>query len=601
MDTLATRRERVDAAASDRDRLQALTDLSAALYEFDSNEAVSVANEAMTIAVVLGDNGAKAWALHNRGWAYSSLGLFDEALEDQLSARAQFELAGDMTGVANALMAIGDLYGDVGDTSTALEYLERARAPLKLTDDRLAMGLLTNLTGIALSHEGRHREALDIFEQAEDQYTEVGDFLRIGTARINQGFELLVLAKDAEGEDRESMIERARALAVEVIARGDSLGEDGRHTQAYGTFLMASALAAREDRRQALDVAAEAEEVAVTGGLDQLSIEIALDRVGWLIAECRLLEASTLLDQIVARSEKIDMKRAIVKAAERRADLLEALGDHEGALASYREFHRLDDALHSDEAERRARLTATRFQVERARREAELAQTRITELEALDQDKRDFLASISHELRTPLAAVLGFATELAESWDFFEPDEARALVRLIAGQSADISAIVDDLLTVTRLEAGTMNIFPARIDLHADLADMVESAGRDALRAIEWEGDAVVWADPLRVRQIIRNLITNAIRYGGDRIRVVVRSEGDTAVIEVRDSGGPIPEPRVRTMFDPFDHTDNGGRTPNSVGLGLAVARSLARFMNGDLTYRHDGESVFIVSLPNAP
>ena len=67
-------------------------------------------------------------------------------------------------------MAIGDLYGDVGDTSTALEYLDRAGAPLKLVNDELGMGLLTNLTGIALSHEGRHKEALDIFEQAEAVY-----------------------------------------------------------------------------------------------------------------------------------------------------------------------------------------------------------------------------------------------------------------------------------------------------------------------------------------------------------------------------------------------------------------------------------------------
>ncbi len=106
-----------------------------------------------------------------------------------------------MKGVANALMAIGDLYGDVGDTSTALEYLERARAPLKMIDDPQAHGLLANLTGIALSNEGRHREALDIFEQTEDIYTSIGDTLRIGTARINQGFEMMVLAKACEDED----------------------------------------------------------------------------------------------------------------------------------------------------------------------------------------------------------------------------------------------------------------------------------------------------------------------------------------------------------------------------------------------------------------
>jgi signal transduction histidine kinase len=329
-------------------------------------------------------------------------------------------------------------------------------------------------------------------------------------------------------------------------------------------------------------------------------VEIALDRAGWLIEDGQLDEAGFVLDEIVAKSEKIDMRRAVAKSMVLRADLLEALGDYPRALAAYREYHRLDGALHNDEAEKRARLSATRFQVERARREAELAQVRVSELEALDNEKRDFLASISHELRTPLSAVLGFATELAESWDGFEPDEARSLVRLIASQSADISSIVDDLLTVTRLEAGTMNIFPTEVDVSGHLADMAESAGRDAAIGIGWEGEVLVWADPTRLTQIVRNLITNAIRYGGEQIRVVVARSASTGVIEVRDSGGPIPPSRAETMFEPFDHSDNGGHTPNSVGLGLAVARSLARVMDGDLSYDYDGESVFRLTLPLA-
>ena len=600
MDTLATKRGRVAAAQNQGERLAALNDLAAALYDYDSNEAVEVANEALLLAQATDDALGRAWAMHNRGWALSSLGRLDEALDDQLSARAHFELEGNMQGVANALMAIGDLYGDVGDSATALEYLGRAAAPLKLANDELGMGLQTNLTGIALSHEGRHKEALDVFEQAEIAYTSLGDMLRVGTTQINQAFELLVIAEDAEGAERESFIARARDLVNRIVERGKELGEDGRHTLAYGKALMAQVHAAAGNRADALVVSAEAEAAANAGGLDQLSIEIALDRAGWLIEDCQLNEAGSLLDHIVAKSGEIETKRARARAAALRADLLEALGDHAGALASHREFHRLDGALHSDDAEKRTRLTATRFQVERARRETELAQLRVSELETLDHEKRDFLASISHELRTPLAAVLGFASELAEYWEGFEPAEARALVRLIATQSADISSIVDDLLTVTRLEAGSMRIYPAEVKVSEHLADMTESAGRDASCEIAWEGDVAVWADPTRVTQIVRNLLTNAIRYGGDQIRVVVRSTGSDGVIEVRDSGGPIPASRAETMFEPFDHSDNGGHTPNSVGLGLAVARSLARVMDGDLSYEYDGESVFRLLLPLA-
>ena len=217
----------------------------------------------------------------------------------------------------------------------------------------------------------------------------------------------------------------------------------------------------------------------------------------------------------------------------------------------------------------------------------------------LDHDKRDFLASVSHELRTPLSAVLGFATELSEAWDAFIPEEARSLVGLIARQSADISSIVDDLLTITRLEAGTMTVYPVRVDLTEVVGGLVESLIRETGREVIWKAGAWAYADPTRLRQIVRNLLTNAFRYGGEHVRVEVVETLDTVDIEVRDSGGPIAESRAMTMFDPFEHADDGGRTPNSVGLGLAVARSLARMMRGDLVYIYDGsESNFRLTLP---
>jgi signal transduction histidine kinase len=361
---------------------------------------------------------------------------------------------------------------------------------------------------------------------------------------------------------------------------------------------MAHVLAANGEIARAIEIATDAEAQAAAGGLDHLGIEISLDRAGWLIAGGRTDAASTLIEDAADRSKRLDMRRLLVRATALRAEVLEARGDYAGALASHKEFNRLDADLHSDQAERRARLATTRFQVERARQEAELARVRVSELEALDKEKREFLASISHELRTPLAAVLGFATELADSWEVFEPDEARSLVRLIATQSTDISAIVDDLLTVTRLEAGTMTVYPSVVEVSDHLADMVETTGRDAGRVIQWQGDATVWADPARLRQIVRNLITNAIRYGGDEMAVFVTPGTGRASIDVWDSGGPIPDARVETMFQPFERADSNGRNPNSVGLGLAVARSLARVMGGDIEYRYQRGSVFHLELP---
>lgn len=595
MDTLAETRGLVDSAASAADRQAALIALASALYEYDAGEAVAVAEEAMVLADSRGDTHGRAWALHHRGWAVAALGRLDEALADQLAVLDEFERQRDRRGIAHALMAIGDIHGEIGDSSVSLEYLERAVAPMEEADDKAGRAALMNLTAIVLSHEGRHDEAAHLLEQVEAIYASLDDPLRVTMAKINRGFELLSLA---ETQGTGDLVPEAAELASEAIEVGRALQDGGRSTLAYARSLMAQVLASLGDEEGALVESAIAVAVASEGGFDTLATEIGLDRVGWLTSAGRLQEASELLDEIDVSSRKSDNRRSLARATELRADLRQALGDTAGALASYREFHRMDKDLHSDAAERRARLTSARLQIERAHNQAELAQMRVAELEALDQEKRDFLASVSHELRTPLAAVLGFASELAEAWDGFEPEEARGIVRLIARQSSDISNIVDDLLTITRVEAGTMSIYPADLDLTEAVGGLVEVLGREANREVGWSGNARVWADPTRLRQILRNLVINAFRYGGPQVRVVAQGSQDgVVVVEVRDSGGPIPPGRVATMFDSFDHTDDGEKNPSSVGLGLAVARSLARLMGGDLVYDYDGESIFRLTL----
>ena len=147
-----------------------------------------------------------------------------------------------------------------------------------------------------------------------------------------------------------------------------------------------------------------------------------------------------------------------------------------------------------------------------------------------------------------------------------------------------------------------MSIHPKAVDASEHLRPLVETLARAEDRRVEWTGNALVWADPTRIRQVVRNLITNAFRYGGAVIRVVIIQEERWAYIEVRDSGSPIPAERVLTMFDPFDHADDGARTPNSVGLGLAIARTLSRMMGGELVYTHENdETVFRMSLPRPP
>ena len=225
-------------------------------------------------------------------------------------------------------------------------------------------------------------------------------------------------------------------------------------------------------------------------------------------------------------------------------------------------------------------------------------------LEELLRSKDEFVASVSHELRTPLTAVVGLAREMADRISEMSTAEISDFSNLIAEQSTDVSAIVEDLLTTARLEAGTLVLRMERTEL-GDCADRaLQSVSAVLRRRTEFDRGAEQWVfgDQGRVRQIIRNLLTNADRYGGADIGIVVTSEGDFCRIEVRDSGPPIDPDLQAQIFEPYGRAHGVEGVTDSVGLGLAVSRGLAEQMGGDVTYEHDGTwSIFSLSLPRLP
>ncbi len=226
--------------------------------------------------------------------------------------------------------------------------------------------------------------------------------------------------------------------------------------------------------------------------------------------------------------------------------------------------------------------------------------------EALLRSKDEFVASISHELRTPLTAVVGLAAELRDSLDRFTREEMREFVGLIANQGEEVSTIVDDLLAAAKSDAGTLDVRIEPIEVVAELRVVLRGMGlKDHVRVDANGAIPQAAADGARFRQIIRNLLVNAQRYGGDGIRVAVGRAGDpddgAVFVDVRDTGAPLP-PDVRDeMFERYYRTGQVPGLTASVGLGLTVSRDLARRMGGDLAYDHDGtEAIFRLLIPAA-
>ena len=173
---------------------------------------------------------------------------------------------------------------------------------------------------------------------------------------------------------------------------------------------------------------------------------------------------------------------------------------------------------------------------------------------------------------------------------------------MISQQSAEVAHIVEDLLVAARADIGKLPVPPDRVDMRSQLEAAVSAIG-DIDIAVELNGavSAVAFADATRVRQIVRNLLSNAQRYGGPNIETRCGTTDSIAWLEVADDGDGIPQQDVALVFKPYHRSHNAVGQPSSVGLGLTVSRKLAELMGGGLTYRYeDGWSVFRLDLPAA-
>ena len=246
-----------------------------------------------------------------------------------------------------------------------------------------------------------------------------------------------------------------------------------------------------------------------------------------------------------------------------------------------------------------AALRATDAKVQE--RTAELQSANI-QLEDLMRSKDRFVATVSHEVRNPLTVVLGFADELRDGLRRAGDLESADLADLIGDQGREMNNIIEDLLVAARTEVGSMTVVPAFVDLAHEARAVVRGCVcvKDIRDTIVLDLEAApAWADAARVRQILRNLLTNAFRYGGDSIRVVVRSVEGRATVCVCDDGPGISPDERETVFDAYQQGRTDTPVSGSVGLGLSVSRQLAQMMGGDLSYRYErGISTFALSLP---
>ncbi len=231
----------------------------------------------------------------------------------------------------------------------------------------------------------------------------------------------------------------------------------------------------------------------------------------------------------------------------------------------------------------------------------------VTEVRRVERTRRDFMAAVSHEFKTPLTTIAGFAETLLDGALEEDPEQSRLFVGKIARQAERLASLVNDVLTLSRAEQGAWQVRAAPADLVTVARTVIDDyQPASELKGVSLHLDAPetlpVHSDAELLRQVLGNLVSNAIRYNriDGQVRMGLRLDGPMAVVTVSDTGIGIANEHHDRIFERFYRVDaHRSRQTGGTGLGLSIVKELVSVLGGTITLSSSGSgTVFTVAIP---
>jgi signal transduction histidine kinase len=254
------------------------------------------------------------------------------------------------------------------------------------------------------------------------------------------------------------------------------------------------------------------------------------------------------------------------------------------------------------------RLEATQKAILNILDDFDIERTKVLEanagLEAVNESMRNFVTVAAHEMRSPIAVILGFSEILTENWEGIGEAEKRKMVAATDRQSQRLSRLVDDLLTLSRIEGAALDTRPQPVVLWEAIGRCLEAIGGEtASVSVSCPADLVVRVDPHHLQSILENFVQNAFKYGEPPVRIVATPADDMVEVRVLDYGPGVPPEFLTRMFGKFARADTPTtRVEKGTGLGLSIVRGLAEANGGQVSYEPNvaGGACFVVRLRSA-
>ena len=519
--------------------------------------------ESLRIRRSIDDREGEAFSLNNIGVVYKNLGNFRLALEYYLESLHIKEKIGEKESIPNSLSNIGVIYNIMGQFDKALEYSERSLELMRKYNDRqnqpvvlINIGLFRFKLGDEKGSIKSYLEALELCREIGDKQNEAFCLNNIGTNYSKIGDYPNAISYYEESCRISEEIRDSQGIAYCYLHLGNSYLSTDSYDKALSFF------------KKGLSIAKEK-----------------------------------------------SLQNLIKNFHESLSSYYETMGDYFNAMKHFRIFYRIEKEELTEESNLKTKSLMVQYEADKHQKEAELIRTKneeltkvINKLDAINDEKNNFIGIVSHDLRDPLSSIYSVADLIISDFDGFTREELLDFLNDIKISSDKVILLLQKLLDINAIETGKLTLKLENTDINAIVLRLLDQyipkaeAKNIDIRYSE-SAPAFVHGDKSSIEQIFSNLISNSIKYSpfGKNIYIHVAELSDCVRFEIEDEGPGFTEEDKKNLFEKFARLSARPTFgEESTGLGLSIVKKLVEMSHGEIwcESEHGKGAKFIVELP---
>jgi signal transduction histidine kinase/CheY-like chemotaxis protein len=541
------------------------------------NQAMSLLDDALSIAQQNDYKQGMAQIIRDKASCYLIQKNFKRAITSFNEAIQFFQVLGDKNGQLDCLNEISSIYYKLGDSPSALNFILQS---LKINTD------IGDSEGIANNYNelGKIYVLIQEYENAVDHFKKalkIFEGLKNKSQMVNSYFLLGNAYNWIDDHDKALYYLLRASNSIEHLQETD--------TRAKTLGSLAILYTKLKEYEKAISYFNEALNIAKEGGTPAVSAQLKKSLGNLYIDLTQYDKAIDVLNQALNIAQSSPMEAQLVKIHQFLSIAYEKIGDFKNSLDHFKKYFELDKQITSEQVSLKTKALHIKYDLEELKKQKEIA-------ELSDKLKEQFLANVSHEIRTPMNGVLGMAHLLNKTNPTKEQEEYIDAIKISAN---NLMVIINDILDFSKINAGKIEFNETEFNIRDLIKGIVQilqvRADEKKIKigcSIDYHIKDNLVGDPIRLNQILMNLMGNAIKFteqGKVSLEVKMLDVKDNVCkirMKLTDTGIGIPENKLQSIFESFEQVGTNKRRYEGTGLGLTIVKQLVELQGGTITVK---------------